>query len=297
MAAVQAHAELGVDRTRYVDVFAALRADGLIGMAQPMPRLFGVYHSPADNGPAVLLNSTLDIVTQRHTAAHELGHHRFEHRSAYDQELDRSTGWGDGSWPQEEKVAEAFAAWFLMPRPAVLAALERIGVPRPQVPEHAYQVARWLGASYAGVVRHLVRLRLLTRDRCTSWLKVQPAALKSSLSGGAVLPSRAHVHAVGAGAHDATVHVDAGDLIVLHLPGASSVSLPDQVVPAAPPRSDSALSSPDSSEARAVRVLEVTGALTDPVALTAEVPGHGEPFRLTVVRQAPRSGVDDIWPA
>lgn len=298
IAAVQAHAALVVDRTQYVDVFAALRADGLIGMAQPMPRLFGVYLSPADDGPAVLLNSTLDIVTQRHTAAHELGHHRFDHRSAYDQELDRSTRWGDGSWPEEEKIAEAFAAWFLMPRPAVLAALERIGVPRPLAPEHVYQVARWLGTSYAGTARHLMRLKLLTQERCTSWLKVQPAALKNSLADGTAPSPKAHVHTVGAAAHGATVRVDAGDRVVLQLPGASFASLPRQVLAADPPQADTGLLAVwEGSGTRAVRVVEVTDALSDPVTLTAEVPAHGEPFQITLARQAPRSGVDDIWPA
>ncbi|GAA3123412.1 ImmA/IrrE family metallo-endopeptidase [Nonomuraea salmonea] len=124
MAAVQAHRDLGVDRLQYVDVYAALRRAGVIGMARPMARLFGVYVSPQDNGPAVLLNENLDIIAQRHTAAHELGHHRLGHRSAYDQELDRATRWGDGTWPDEEKIAEAFAAWFLMP-PAVRASSAR----------------------------------------------------------------------------------------------------------------------------------------------------------------------------
>ncbi|MFD0394650.1 ImmA/IrrE family metallo-endopeptidase [Streptomyces nogalater] len=74
----------------------------------------------------MLLNASLNAVTQRHTAAHELGHHRLGHRTAADEEMDPALRWGDGSWPEEEKTAEAFAAWFLMPLPAVRAALGRV---------------------------------------------------------------------------------------------------------------------------------------------------------------------------
>ncbi|MET9914068.1 hypothetical protein ABZZ74_46385 [Streptomyces sp. NPDC006476] len=58
----------------------------------------------------MLLNANLNIVTQRHTAAHELGHHVLHHRTAADDDLSPALRWGNGSWPDEEKTAEAFAA-------------------------------------------------------------------------------------------------------------------------------------------------------------------------------------------
>jgi Zn-dependent peptidase ImmA (M78 family) len=294
IAAVQAHRDLAVERTGYVDVFAALRADKVVGIARPMPRLFGVYYARADSGPGVLLNASLDIVTQRHTAAHELGHHRLDHRTAFDQELDRAARWGDGSWPDEEKTAEAFAAWFLMPPPAVAAALARIGTARPRGPEDAYQVARWLGTSYAGTVNHLRRLRLVGAGAAAAWLKTPPAALKSALAGVPVAPGT-HVHGVGVGAHRAVLRVDAGDLVVLRLPGARFTALPDAVVPMAAPAPDTgqlALDGP--AEHAAVRV---TDRLHGNAVLGVEVPGQGEPFVLTLQRQAPRVGYETLWPA
>lgn len=291
IAAVQAHRDLGTDRTRYVDIFAALRTAGIASVARPMPRLFGVYIAEADGGPGVLLNACLDIVTQRHTAAHELGHHCLAHRSAYDQELDPSSRWGDGSWPDEEKAAEAFAAWFLMPRPAVLAALALTGAPGTLTPLHAYQVARWLGTSYAGTVRHLAQLRLISREHGRSWLKVQPTALKGMLAGDAA-PTKAHVHAIGSMTHQVTVHVDAGDLVVLQPDGARFGPLPDTVT--AMPPAGGQLSWPAPETATAI---EVTDALTGSVTLTVEAAGQHALLPLTLTRQAPRQGEHRTWPA
>ncbi|MFI5882039.1 ImmA/IrrE family metallo-endopeptidase [Streptomyces sp. NPDC051554] len=293
IAANQAHRDLGVDRSEYVPVHAALRSAGLIGMAQPMPRLFGVYFDERTDGPAVLLNAALDVITQRHTAAHELGHHRLHHRSTYDQDLDPAARWGDGSWPQEEKVAEAFAAWFLMPRPAVLAAAGRIAGGRPRSPEHAYLVARALGTSYAGTVRHLVRLSLLHGNQADQWLKITPAALKSSLVGGTAVPTGAHVHTVTTSTHGQQARVDVGDLLVLQLPGACFGPLPPGLEIRTSPATDGLWGDADTGYPIAV---EVTDALDAPCRLTVDVPGSGDPLHLTVARESPRTGVDDIWP-
>lgn len=289
IAAVQAHRDLEVDRNEYVDVYAALREAGVVGMARPMPRLFGVYASPRDDGPAVLLNANLDIVAQRHTAAHELGHHRLRHGSAFDEELDRTSHWGDGSWPDEEKTAEAFAAWFLMPLPAVRLALRRIGVGRPRLPEHAYQVARWLGTSYAGTVNQLHRLRLLTRAQKTSWLKVKPAAIKATLAGGPV-PGKAHVHVIDTTAYGATARVDTGDLVVVRKVGAQFDRLPDSLVPIGNQEGQLFW-----DEAALAATAEVTDALTDTAALTVRLPDAADLLEFNVTRQSPRIGVQELW--
>ncbi|WP_405940589.1 ImmA/IrrE family metallo-endopeptidase [Streptomyces sp. NBC_00207] len=291
MSAVKAHRDLGADRNAYIDVYAALFRAGVVGMARPMPRLFGVYASPQDNGPAVLLNASLDIVAQRHTAAHELGHHLSGHGTALDEELDRARRWGDGSWPDEEKLAEAFAAWFLMPLPAVQAALTRIGIGHPRVPEHAYRVARWLGTSYAGTVNHLHRLRLVTRAQKAEWLRVKPAAIKANLAGGAA-PGKAHVHVIDTGAHGATVRVDAGDLIVLGDTGARFDWLPHELQ--AP--QDVAGQLPVREDPATVVAAEVTGAFTGAASVTVRVPGAAELLGFTLERQAPRVGVQNLWP-
>ncbi|MET8808827.1 ImmA/IrrE family metallo-endopeptidase [Streptomyces sp. NPDC004546] len=286
MAAVQAHRDLGVDRTQYVHMHRALKAAGVIGMAQPMPRLFGVYFSPADKGPAVLLNASLNVITQRHTAAHELGHHRLGHRTAADEEIDPALRWGNGSWPEEEKTAEAFAAWFLMPLPAVRAALGRICGSRPSTPEHVYRLARELGTSYAGTVRHLVNLRLLDSSRASQWVKLPPAGLRAALAGGTALPAQAHVHVITGASDGQTVYADAGDLLMLHLDGAVFDVLPK------------GLELRDSNGVSPLMAAVVTAELEPTAHHLVEVGVHGQsrPLRLTVEREAPRAGVDEVWP-
>ncbi|MFK0017082.1 ImmA/IrrE family metallo-endopeptidase [Streptomyces sp. NPDC091027] len=283
IAAAQAHRDLGVDRTRYVPVHQALKRADLVGMAQPMPRLFGVYISPADQGPAILLNANLNIVTQRHTAAHELGHHQLGHRSAADDDLNPALRWGNGSWPDEEKTAEAFAAWFLMPRPAVLAGLDRICQGQPTGPEHVYRLARELGTSYTGTVRQMQNLRLLGADRARQWAKISPAALRSSLVGGAALPSDAHVHVVTAACHRQQVHADVGDVLITQENNAFLDSMPKGLV-----RWTGAKQTAEAvvmtDEFRGSAVLEVSASSPD------------EPVQLTVMRDSPRVGVHDVWP-
>ncbi|MEV7383276.1 ImmA/IrrE family metallo-endopeptidase [Streptomyces lydicus] len=286
IAAIQAHRDLGIDRTQYVHVHRALGAADVIGMAQPMPRLFGVYVCPADNGPAVLLNASLNAITQRHTAAHELGHHRLGHRTAADEEIDPALRWGNGNWPEEEKTAEAFAAWFLMPLPAVRAALERICVGRPSRPEHAYRVARELGTSYAGTVRHLVNLRLLDAGRAGQWAKIPPASLRSALAGGASLPAQAQVHMITASSEGQTVYADAGDVLVLHLESAFFDVLSKGLEPWT--------SDGSTPLASAVVTDELPPGEKGLVEVAA--PPYSHPLRLTVVREAPRVGVDETWP-
>jgi Zn-dependent peptidase ImmA (M78 family) len=287
IAAVHAHRDLCIDRTRYVHVHRALPAAGLIGMAQPMPRLFGVYFSASDDGPAVLLNSSLNVVTQRHTAAHELGHHWLGHRSAADQELDPALRWGNGSWPDEEKTAEAFAAWFLMPLPAVRAALERICGGRPSRPEHAYRVARELGTSYAGTVRHLVNLRLLDARRASQWAKVPLAGLRSSLAGGAPLPAQSQVHVVTADSEARVIYADAGDVLVLHMENTTFDVLPKGLEPW----------TSESTPALAGAVVTDELELGERVLVEVLGPETSSPLELTVVREAPRIGIADTWPA
>ncbi|RPE37191.1 ImmA/IrrE family metallo-endopeptidase [Kitasatospora cineracea] len=295
IAANQAHRDLAVDREGYVHVFAALRAAGLIGMAQPMPRLFGLYMDENDGGPAVLLNAGLDVITQRHTAAHELGHHLLGHRSAADDNLDHSARWGDRSWPEHEKVAEAFAAWFLMPRPAVLQAVEQVtrggGLRRP---EHAYLVARVLGTSYAGTVRQLSRLGLLTRDQGNQWLGIAPAALKGSLCGGRPVPGGSHVHAINLPSDGRRFYVDTGDLLVLEVPGARfGESAPELVAWGASWSAGEGDAAPYSPQ----QILQVTEDLDISTAVSVSVPGNDDPLGLTLVRQSPRTGSDDVWQA
>ncbi len=260
IAAEHAHADFKVAREGYVDVFAALRAGGIKVMVQPIGSLFGVYFAPDEDGPGVLVNSGLDETALRHTAAHELGHHCLAHGTTADESLEAFDEWGRKSWPEPEKQAEAFAAWFLMPRAAVNSGLAAMGCSQVAGSAEAYQLSLWLGTSYQGTLRHLANLRMIAPRDAEAWSTLTPGELRRELDGGRVRGSKRHWR-LGAAACGRSLHVRAGDrfTITLDTPAEKGV-LPTGVSPA-PARSANA-------PFDGTHVLEVDDALTAPSAVS-----------------------------
>lgn len=289
IAAVQAHRDYGIDRDVYVDVFGAIRAAGIDCMAQPMPRLLGIYRTPDDLGPAILVNSGQDEIGIRHSAGHELGHHALKHSSHYDQ--GPFAQWGDGSWPDDEKTAEAFAAWFLMPLPAVRTALRLTGIERPRDGGDVYQIARWLGTSYAGTARHLVSLRLARPQQASAWARTTPASLRRRAQGVANDPP-GHVWVLRPSANGAVAHVTAGDRLHLLLsPAVVGIEAPTGVTCIRDAEGPGSSGDPD----RTGPLLEITGQLTGPGVIAVDVEGTDDPWRVTLIPAPVRNGHADAW--
>lgn len=293
--APQVHRDLGVDRTGYVDVFAALRAAGVDCLTRRMPKLFGFYFAPEDNGPAVLLNASLDEIGLRHTAAHELGHHVFDHGSRADTDLDIAGLQPQRSWTVVEKQAESFAAWFLMPPPAVDAALRRIGIEQVQQPEHAYEVARWLGTYYAGTVRHLHRLHKIDAKAAASWPRVPPQRLRARLHRPTLERPTSHLFVIRPSSQGGELHVAIGDLLLLP-PDARLTHLPDGLVSA-----DTDACSPGAvldwtaePGGRSSLSVEVTEGFRSSSTLSFVVSGD-DLISVTVVAPVRRFGAPDAW--
>lgn len=289
IAAVHAHRDYGVDRSSYVDVFAAITAADIDCMAQLLPRLLGMYVAPEDDGPAILVNSGQDEIGIRHSAGHELGHYALGHTSRWDEDpLDR---WGNGTWPDEEKTAEAFAAWFLMPLPAVRNAMHLTGVQAPRDGADVYQIARWLGTSYAGTVRHLVNVRLARPQQAQAWSRIPPASVRRGAQGPADDPP-GHVWALRSCADGATAHVAVGDRLHLLLPPAAQFAVPAGVARLRGPEKHQLSGTADPPFGP---LLEVTDQLTAPAVLTARLGDTAEPWRVTLAPVPFRSGVADVW--
>jgi hypothetical protein len=181
LAAAQAHGDFGIDTSAPpIDVYGAIGDAGVVLMWRPMPRQFGAYVAEPGSRPGILINSGLPPAAQRQTAGHELGHHRFRHGTRVDADLeaslDRRTVWTD-----EEKQAEAFASWFLMPRKAVRTALAHLGLERPQEPRDVYQLSLLLGTPYLSTVRHLPSLRLASQQLAARWAATSPNVIKARL--------------------------------------------------------------------------------------------------------------------
>ena len=289
IAAVHAHRDYGVDRSGYVDVFTTIEAAGIDCMAQPLPRLLGMYVAPEDGGPAILVNSGQDEIGIRHSAAHELGHDALGHTSRWDE--DPFARWGDGTWPDDEKTAEAFAAWFLMPPPAVRTAMRLAGVQAPRSGGDVYQIARWLGTSYAGTVRHLVNVRIARPQQANAWSRIPPASLRRTAQGPADGPP-GHVWVLRPCANGATARVAAGDR--LHLTAACGG--PDQRSPWRDVRARPGGSLlPGAPGPAAGPLLQVTCELITPDVLTACFGDPARPWQVTLAPMPLRRGVAETW--
>ncbi|MFD0394649.1 hypothetical protein ACFQ3Z_29535 [Streptomyces nogalater] len=148
-------------------------------------------------------------------------------------------------------------------------------------------MARELGTSYAGTVRHLVNLRLLNADRAAQWSRIPPSTLRSSLAGGAELPGQAHVHVITEATDGQIIYADAADVLVLHLPGAAFDALPkglEQWTSDGPVPLTAAVMTAEMPPGKEASV-------------QVNVPARECQLRLTVVREVPRCGVDEVWPA
>jgi Zn-dependent peptidase ImmA (M78 family) len=217
--AVQVHADLGLDRSVRVDVFDAIRRAGIVLNVRPLPRLFGAYLAQPDAPVGILINADLDETTRRHTAAHELGHHFFRHATTVDGDLDQILS-RKQQWPMPELLAEAFAAWFLMPRRAVQRAMERLEVTRVHDPLEVYQIALLLGTSYRGTVRHLYNLRLATSAQAEAWTAVPVGKLKDQLDRQPVARGdrRSNVWLLDHRFHGHCIEAERGDRLIVQLP-------------------------------------------------------------------------------
>lgn len=220
--ATRAHRDLEIDTTRRIDPFAALESSGVLVMRRPLDHLAGIY-VPADltdNGiPGVLVNVMHPASKQRFTAAHELGHHRRDRHLV----LDRDTEWmarGESRDSDEERLAEAFAAWFLMPRGLVTRTLDALTLAPPRLdPQGAYALSLALGTSFNATVRHLFDMRLIGSTPRNALLRVTPQSIKASLGGlPAVADGRRNVWRINPPAVQSELLPIEGDAVVVEVP-------------------------------------------------------------------------------
>ncbi len=189
------------------------RLDHLAGLYLPADP-----HDP-DAVPSVLINVAHPLSKQRFTAAHELGHHVRDK----DVSLDQDTEWfarGEEQGTERERLAEAFAAWFLMPKRLVLSVLADLGLPADTLDAGgAYALSLALGTSYTATVQHLVDMSMLTGSRATSLLRLTPQTIKKDLGGMDVVTNAwRDVHRLTLTRDEARVTAQGGDAILVDAP-------------------------------------------------------------------------------
>jgi Zn-dependent peptidase ImmA (M78 family) len=243
MAAAQAFRRLSVDITGVnVDVFEAIKSSQTVLMFQPMPRLFGAYLAEEGSTPGIIINSGLPRGARRHTAAHELGHAQLGHTTSVDDGSTIDSVIHDEtdaippashrrSWTDQEKVAEAFASWFLMPSRVVRNALNVLRRAKPNSAADVYQLSLLLGTSYRTTLRHLSNLKLAPHASITKWATVAPGTLKNQLDVSATSNRlrRAEVYRITEEYGGLNLSLEPGDRLIVPSDLYSSVALPELI--------------------------------------------------------------------
>lgn len=235
--ASELQAELDIELDRPVDVFDAIDQLGIVLAFAPLGTVSGMY-LPGGSSSGILLHQGHPRTRQRYTAGHELGHHVFRHAAMRDVDLESALRREDVErWPDHEKEAEAFGAWFLMPRRLVRHGLAELGIERPRDPFDAYALSLWLGTSYTATARQLATTRVIDQATADQWVRIAPARLKQALAGNLAPDDlRNDVWWLDARHHERSVEARPGDRVVLTLPENASTgfswhftALPDGV--------------------------------------------------------------------
>jgi hypothetical protein len=137
-------------------------------------------------------------------------------------------------------MAEAFAAWFLMPRRAVQQAMERLEIARVHNPLGVYRIALLLGTSYRGTVRHLYNLRLATSAQAKAWTAVPVGKVKDQLDNQPATRGdrRSNVWLLDRRFQGHCIQAERGDRLIIQLPpargsGGWQLTTPPELTPAA----------------------------------------------------------------
>jgi Zn-dependent peptidase ImmA (M78 family) len=285
LAAAQAHGDYGIDTAIWpVDIYDAIYTAGVVAFWRQMPKQFGAYVNDPGSRPGVMINSGLPHAAQRQTAGHELGHHWWKHGTREDGDLD-PPGDRRPSWPPEEKLAESFATWFLMPRKAAVAALGRLGIKELRSPADAYLLSLLLGTPYRATVRHLPNIRLASPGRAADWIKVAPNVIKARLDQAEDAPvsRQPDVWVINPRFDGAKFTVHAGDRIVISGPNGSRPNL------ACP---DALTTLPVKSASHAAEIQAGESPRGWGRVQVSDVSGHWE-FAVQV--EGERSGIDSRW--
>lgn len=164
----------------------------------------------ARDSATILISSMRPMGRQAFTCAHELGHWWFDHGTKVD-ELDADAA---ASSP-EERLANLFASYFLMPPWAVVEAFRARGwaLDKP-TPIQVYIVANQLGVGYETLVRHL-RLSLghITESAARALLRVSPRHIREELIGDS--PSGIHLAVLDHAWRTVPVDLRVGDIALV----------------------------------------------------------------------------------
>ena len=207
--ALLTRARLNVSLSDPIDPFDAATALGIEVRYMEVNSLEGVYSKGI---PAIVIGTLRPRGRRGFTCGHEIGHHVHDHGDQVDAP---PSGGGRRSITYEERVADSFASFFLMPKLAVESAMRARGVDKSKPTALEILIlADLLGVGYSTLVHHASRrLRLFTMANANRLLKSKPIDLKREVLGFDVDP-KSHLAFVDV-ARATSVSVEVGDYVAI----------------------------------------------------------------------------------
>ncbi|PYS88510.1 MAG: Zn peptidase [Acidobacteria bacterium] len=181
---------------------------GLEVIFRPEHSLGGIY---AKASQLILVPAHRPLGRQAFTCAHEIGHWYYGHGTGID-EIDDLEQYSENK--PEERLADIFASYLLMPPWAVNEAYARRGWnPSNCTPIQVYTVAGQLGVGYQTLVQHLrYSLRLISSTHAQQLLKITPKKLRHSLLGS---DAARHLLIVDCAWTKVSIDLQVGDMAIL----------------------------------------------------------------------------------
>jgi IrrE N-terminal-like domain len=141
--------QFGYALDRPCDIYDLISKNALSLRFANTSSLDGIYLNDGVYGE-ISVSSLRPSGHQHFTAAHELGHHVFQHGATLDKKIEDMT-----SNTGQEEVADTFARHLLMPKRAVLTGFLNLNTkPETATPFQFFQVASWLGVGYSTLIQH-----------------------------------------------------------------------------------------------------------------------------------------------
>lgn len=180
--ALNARARANVPLDAPVCVYDAAERLGADVWFVDIPSMEGVYLPDAKR---IIISSLRPSARQMFTCAHELGHDVHGHGEKFDELLEQRSD--QRPFDYDEFAADCFAGQFLMPKLAVVRALNERGVDLKTCgPEEIYGIASWFGVGYTTLLHHLhSTLGLLPAERFAELesLKRKLPAIRAAIAG------------------------------------------------------------------------------------------------------------------
>lgn len=208
-AALRARKEIGIDLCDAVSPIDAAQKLGVEVRLIDTPSMEGMYVS--SGSPQIFLSVQRPAGRRNFTCAHELGHHKFNHGTQYDELLAQKSVARQRD--PTEFTADCFSAFFMMPKTAIDSGLNKRGMSYASLtPNDVYALSNWLGVGYKTLISHLqFGTRAISRETAERLTQSKPQQIRQMLLGQAQFNN---LHIVDSHWSGRPVDCEVGDVIL-----------------------------------------------------------------------------------